>query len=428
MPPNPEVEMVADSIEVNDASQRSSQRIRIPTAKSRENQENQDSHDISSKKGSKPSSRATRTTGTNGATGGESQNEGRGDANAMGWQAVLEVMGNLREIVIQQQTTINELHDRLKETQEELLTLKHQELKQVYERLDALTKTMELSANSSPKASYAEVAQTPPNSAPANVASISSMGTTPSTMTDTLYCVIDTSNVPVEDGDKVSAGEVRKAVEKELRVNREQANWRCHAVIKDPKNPHRIRIACRDEGEQKAVKRAAETKIAPGVRVLRDELYPIKVDGVNRLAVLDAEGNIRAGATEAFSQENETTVAKIIWLSDREVPKAYGSMAVFVTKGSDARRLLAEGYFHAGGESGQTKVFHRQEGPRLCYNCQELGHKAFKCRNVQRCARCAEEGHHHTNCQATIPKCVPCGGPHESYSKNCPKLYPAQHE
>jgi hypothetical protein len=25
-------------------------------------------------------------------------------------------------------------------------------------------------------------------------------------------------------------------------------------------------------------------------------------------------------------------------------------------------------------------------------------------------------------------KCVPCGGPHESFSRNCRKLYPSQHE
>jgi hypothetical protein len=27
-----------------------------------------------------------------------------------------------------------------------------------------------------------------------------------------------------------------------------------------------------------------------------------------------------------------------------------------------------------------------------------------------------------------VPKCVPCGGPHESFSRRCPKLYPARHE
>jgi hypothetical protein len=46
--------------------------------------------------------------------------------------------------------------------------------------------------------------------------------------------------------------------------------------------------------------------------VLRDELYPIKVDSVNRLIVLDDKGEIQARVAETLSRENETTIAKII--------------------------------------------------------------------------------------------------------------------
>ena len=305
----------------------------------------------------------------------------------------------------------------------------NEELKQVHERLDAMTKSLALHASTttSPNPSYADVARTPPNSSPANVVSISSMGTTPSTMTDTLYCIIDTSRVSTEESDKISVGAVRTALETEVRTKVDQANWRCRAVTKDAKNANRIRIACRDETEQEMVKRVAESKIATGVRVLRDELYPIKVDSVNRLAVLDANGEIRSGAAEAFGQENETTVAKIAWLSKKESPKAYGSMVVYVTKGSDARRLLTEGFFHVAGESGYTGVFERRPCPEQCYNCQELGHKAFQCRKTQRCAKCAKEGHYHGGCTEVL-KCVLCDGPHESFSRNCRKLYPSQHE
>ena len=56
-------------------------------------------------------------------------------------------------------------------------------------------------------------------------------------------------------------------------------------------------------------------------------------------------------------------MAKIVWLSKKDVPKAYGSMVVYVTKGSDARRLLAEGFFHVAGESGTTGVFKRRTRP-----------------------------------------------------------------
>jgi hypothetical protein len=51
--------------------------------------------------------------------------------------------------------------------------------------------------------------------------------------------------------------------------------------------------------------------------------------------VLDENDKIRAGAAEAFSKENETTVAKIIWLSKKENFKAYRLMVVYLTKGSN---------------------------------------------------------------------------------------------
>ena len=240
--------------------------------------------------------------------------------------------------------------------------------------------------------------------------------------------MIDTSRVAEGDTDKTSPGAIRAAVEKEMRATNGQDNWRCRAVTRDAKNANRIRIACRDETEQHMVKQAAETKIAQGVRVLRDELYPIKVDNVNRLAVLDENGEIRTGAAEAFGRENETTVAKVAWLSKKNVAKAYGSMVVYLTKGSDASRLLREGFFHVAGESGYTGVFERRPRPEQCFNCQELGHKAFQCKKARKCARCAGEGHRHSECTELVLKCVPCGGPHESFSRNCRKLYPSHHE
>jgi hypothetical protein len=75
--------------------------------------------------------------------------------------------------------------------------------------------------------------------------------------------------------------------------------------------------------------------------------------------VLDENDKIRAGAAEAFSKENETIVAKIIWLS-KENFKAYGLIAVYLTKGSNSQRLLANSFFHIGGESGITSAFEYQ--------------------------------------------------------------------
>lgn len=128
-------------------------------------------------------------------------------------------------------------------------------------------------------------------------------------------------------------------------------------VTISPRDPNWIRIACRDEAEYHLVKRVVEEKIGTGAWVLRDELYLLKVDSVKRSVVLDENHNILLGAAVVFGEENETTVVKMIWFSSKEAVKLYGLIVVYLTKGIDARRLLADGYFYVGGESGMTSVF-----------------------------------------------------------------------
>jgi hypothetical protein len=72
--------------------------------------------------------------------------------------------------------------------------------------------------------SYADVARTPPTSQPSNIRTLSSCNTTPTTLTDTLYCTIDTSNM-VDNGDeRMSAGLIRAVVEKEIRTMENHTN------------------------------------------------------------------------------------------------------------------------------------------------------------------------------------------------------------
>ena len=175
--------------------------------------------------------------------------------------------------------------------------------------------------------------------------------------------------------------------------------------------------------------KAAAQKTSPsGARVLPDQLYPVKVDNANRTVILSQDGTIRPEAAEALGMENNTRIAKIAWLSKKDTGKTYGSMVVYVTKGSDAARLLREQYFHVAGESAYTRVYEPRIGLTQCYRCQAIGHKAFSCTKPQTCAKCAQEGHHHRDCQEKVLKCVPCGGPHELFSKNCRALHPIHHE
>jgi hypothetical protein len=40
------------------------------------------------------------------------------------------------------------------------------------------------------------------------------------------------------------------------------------------------------------------------------------------------------------------------------------------------------------------------------------------------CGRCVKEGHGHNDCMETVLKCVPCGGPHESFSQTAENCTP----
>lgn len=99
-------------------------------------------------------------------------------------------------------------------------------------------------------------------------------------------------------------------------------NWQCRAVTVDPRNTNRIRIVCRDKAEHQLVKKIAEAKIGAGARILRNKLYLIKVDNVKKTAVLDKKNKIRTEAAAAFSKENKVTVAKISWLSRKEIQRS----------------------------------------------------------------------------------------------------------
>lgn len=331
----------------------------------------------------------------------------------------------LRVMEEQKEEHANQLETLTKTFTEQIEMLKAQ-VTEMTEKIETQLSNIQPPLSASP--SYAEVARTPPSSRPSNVRTLTSMGTTPSRMTDALYCTIDTSRVGEEERSKAQPGAIRKAIEEEIRTMEGQEHWRCVAVIKDAKNHDRIRVTCRDETELQRIKKAAEKTAVMGVRVLRDQLYPVKVDNANRTAILDQDGKALPGVTETLGKENDVHIAKIAWLSRKDIGKAYGSMVVYVTKGSEASRLLQGQYFHVAGESAYTRVFEPRHGPLQCYKCQEVGHKAFSCTKPQVCARCAQTGHHHSECRAAIPKCVPCGGPHESFSKNCPVLYPARHE
>ena len=287
-----------------------------------------------------------------------------------------------------------------------------QELKELRAQIKALTPP-----NTPPSPTYAEIARTPPVSQQITRSTLPTRNSGQE-YHEVPYCTIDTSKVGDNEKNKVTPGAIRQAIEKEMEgVHR--------AVIKDPKNANRIRVYGQSEGELAGIREALQKGVSvPGARIMRDQLYPIKIDNANKSHVLDQEGNIKEGAIDALGKENGIQIAKIAWLSDKTNHKLYGSMVIYLTKAKDANFLLQKQFFELEGESAYTRMFEPKVGPIQCYNCQALGHKAFACKQAQKCANCTEEGHNHRECMVTVSKCTLCEGPHPSYSKNCPKLYP----
>jgi hypothetical protein len=99
-------------------------------------------------------------------------------------------------------------------------------------------------------------------------------------------------------------------------------------------------VICGDEAELHMVREAALGADMSGAMILRERLYPVKINGANRSAVLGSNHNLLLGASEAFGQENEVTISRMNWLSDKRNGKVYESMVMYVAKESDARRLL----------------------------------------------------------------------------------------
>ncbi|KAF5696188.1 reverse transcriptase [Fusarium globosum] len=158
----------------------------------------------------------------------------------------------LQEAVAKQEEEMNEMGEQMAEMKEQMT----EELQRVRDQLETIV------TSAMPQAD-------------ARTATL----TVPPIPTDTLYCTIDVSRI--EGGEaRPSAGTIPATVENEARAELDNAAWRC-----------------------KAGQNWLES------RVLRDDLYPIKVDNVYRIAVPNEMNEIRIEAAETLGRENDTEVA-----------------------------------------------------------------------------------------------------------------------
>ena len=109
--------------------------------------------------------------------------------------------------------------------------------------------------------------------------------------------------------------------------------------------------------------------VIKGARILRDQLYLIKVNNARINAVLQPDREIKEGALAALSDNNNIKVAKLFWLSSRHTRKAYGSMVLFITKRAEADKFLRERFLDISNESVYVRIFKPNIGLPYCYNC-----------------------------------------------------------
>ncbi|EWZ28661.1 hypothetical protein FOZG_17666 [Fusarium oxysporum Fo47] len=248
-----------------------------------------------------------------------------------------------------------------------------EEIKHIHEKLDIIARrAVTGSVQTDPRRSFADIARVPSteglNGGVRRPEPVSSPAPLLSSLGEDLFCTIDISGAGDDDSDKAQIGEVRQAIEAVVRTRKEDERWRCAVVIRGARNANVVKVICRDEAGLHMVREAALGADTLGAKILRERLYPVKINGANRSALLDSNGNLLPGVTEALGQENEVTITKINWLSDKGNGKAYGSMVVYVTKENDARRLLENKYVHLAGESARTSVFEPRADAAQCYN------------------------------------------------------------
>ncbi|KJZ67985.1 hypothetical protein HIM_12627 [Hirsutella minnesotensis 3608] len=304
------------------------------------------------------------------------------------FQGLKETLKEQNQIIRDQQEIIRKQKDEAEKQEktnrelslhwEDITQQMRDQLKHVQQQLEATI----VGSAVTPPSTFAEVARSSP-SPQRNTLRSPSSGSPAAATANEFFCMIDTSRVEEQDRGRAQIGSIRQAVENEVRTKEGQTTWRCAAVVRNSRNTEQVKIICRDEIELQRVKEAAQKTAVTGARVMRDQLYPVKVDNVNRTAILDGQGDILQGAAEALGAENNVSIGKITWLSNKETSKAYGSMVVYVTKKNDAKKLLDGKYFDLAGESACTNPFEPRKGLMQCFNCQEMGHKAFKCKATQ---------------------------------------------
>ncbi|GME24906.1 hypothetical protein GTA08_BOTSDO13986 [Neofusicoccum parvum] len=332
----------------------------------------------------------------------------------------------LAEQVARNEDEIRRLRSVL-ETSEETQAKMEERMGKMEKQIAALVESMRrnLSSQSQINATYANVLRggppTPANSSPSSTAAApvrANHATASTTRTMPPAIELDLTNANV---DNISPGDIRARLQTALESQEATKEVKCCGITKNPSDAAKVRAFFRTEEDEELARSNLgwlETAFR-GARIRGRQWHPVKVDNVNKLAVLnDDRTTVRADAGQIIGAENDVEVAQVRWLS-KPSGRLYGSAVVYLAKKSEADALLARRVIDVGGEAAYTNVFEHRPRPRRCFKCQSYDHLQFRYRGEERCAKCAGIGHREDGCSSTTVKCAAYGGPHRSDDRGC---------
>ncbi len=111
-------------------------------------------------------------------------------------------------------------------------------------------------------------------------------------------------------------------------------------MTRDIKNHNYIQIIGRDVQKTKMIKEVIKKIIISDLKVLRDQLYFIKVNNIYRDDVLSIKKLLLLEIIESLKKKNEILVTKMIWINRKNNDKVYSFIIIYLHRGSDVNRLL----------------------------------------------------------------------------------------
>jgi hypothetical protein len=124
-----------------------------------------------------------------------------------------------------------------------------------------------------------------------------------------LYSTIDRSRVGDEDKSMAQPGAVRKV--RTVRRTREPA-LRCADQRRQEYRTHQGSMQRRSGP---SADQGRGSKDRAGAPVLRDQIYPVKVDNASRVAVLNQEGKVLPGAAEVLAKKMRSVLPELCGLA-----------------------------------------------------------------------------------------------------------------